>query len=162
MATFDINEEIHRREQLFTTKLTATGNAELAVEYRGIITLRDALVILTDNGTAMSLVAATKQISTDFVGATVVPSNNGQQRRVFAGTPGFVLRTAILESAIADFPNVRFSTRQMFERLAGRYTQDITEERRSSVSASLSNLAAAGELHKTIGEDGKVYFELIT
>lgn len=137
-----LQTEVARREAAFIGKLTRAGLDDLVCDYKDITTLRDAIEVTSKRVTRGSR-------NNDRDTTTSVPAPDG-----------FVLMDAV-RTAIAEVNGEKFRMSGIFGILQRRYPDYITLEKRGSIGATLSNLAAAGELRRETDGQRKVWYRAI-
>ncbi len=137
-----LQSEVARREAAFISKLTRAGLDDLVCDYKDIVTLREAIEVTSKRVTRIS-------------------RNSDRESAVSTPTPdGFVLMDAV-RTAIASVNGERFRMSGIFGILQRQYPSYITLEKRGSIGATLSNLAAAGELRRETDGQRKVWYRAV-
>ena len=136
--------EAERLESLFMVKLAKLGHSNLVDEYQDIIGMRTAASIAVKRAVKSR---ATKS------GNSVAAEG--------ASTPnGFVLIEEV-RSAIQSIKSERFRASRVFEILQDAWPQYITQDKKASIGATLSNLVTNRELSSEKDGQRKVWYKAV-
>jgi len=151
-----LRKEIETREMEFARMLKAANiPPKLAGFYNDLVTLQHAHKLLSGVKTW------DKWSTHDVVSVRRATALRAYEPPHRAETNGFVLRTAVRDQ-IKQFGSKRFRTREMFEALHRKYPDQVGEDKKASVSATLANLNTKGEVHKTVDGQRKIWFQAVT
>lgn len=138
-----LQAELQKREAALVAKLTRCGMDDLATDYNDINIVRSALEVLNKKP-----LKATRNGSV---------RNSDQE----PAPEGFVLNEAVRMAIRRVHPTKKFRSTTIYDLLAESYPNYITSEKKASISATLSNLVAAGEISKSTDQQRKVWYQAI-
>jgi hypothetical protein len=138
----ELEKELSIQENLFLEKLRKTENKELSSSFEDVLAIKRTISImkLAHNNTAPVLVR---------------PSNTLDSNQANDNTnKNFVLSIAV-RKVIKSFGGKNFSFMEVFSGLKDSYSE-VTEAKKASVSATISNLCTSKEIEKLLElEPGK-------
>jgi hypothetical protein len=142
-----LQAEVERLEALYIGKLTKLGLLELIHDYQDIATLRDAAAIVTKrSGKSRN---------------TKTYANSGASGAARTEPPeGFSSLKDEVRRAVGEITSERFRALDVFEILAERFPTYITEDKRGSIGATLSNLVTDEELTNEKDDQRKVWYRV--
>lgn len=147
----EINNELAALEQAFQKDLAATNNHGLVTKYNTILHLRQTHAHFAAKRPNTSRIPKSKIPNND----TVNHSQNGDQD----SRPAFNLADTV-RGIIKELNGEKFTFTDIWEPLSKRHTQDVTEDKRGSLSATLSNLVNRTELVKVgITDKGNAQYQ---
>lgn len=145
--TSNLQTEIARRETAFVARLMKNGLDELVNEYQAIVTLRQAAEVLS------------KPAQRNRYSWRV--RNELQQSNAAHHAPeGFILSEEV-RTAVRGIQKQRFRAADVFAILSDKFPDYIREDKRPSISATLSNLANNRELSKETDGQRKVWYRIV-
>lgn len=138
----ELLKEITERENSFQSKLIKLGHAEIAADYSDITTIRRTIEILSHT---------TRSISNAASQTGPRPTGNNIDRNT---QDDFVLSEAVRQ-LIHVFGEKPFSVNDFVPLLEQKYNRTDIVDRKSSISATLGNLANNGEIERIeVGKGG--------
>lgn len=129
----ELSKEIAERESAFQTELERLGFSKLSSDYADIITIRQTFEILSRK--SGSTIEAEQE--------PIQPENRDDEN------DGFVLADAV-RNVINGFADKRFIVDDVVKAIEIEYQRRDIRGRKSSVSATLGNMANAGEIERVI------------
>lgn len=131
----ELEKDLHILEQSFAASIKSLGNLTLAATYEDIIAIRRTVGIYQNKP---------RRVAEPSRNGT---SNTPASTRDAAEVSSFPLRV-VTRDFIKELGNVEFTVDEVFGTLSQRYPNDVTQDKKPSLSATLSNLGAAGDLEK--------------
>jgi hypothetical protein len=157
MLLKELQAEAERREAAFSAKLSRLGRDDLAAEYADIITLRNAVEVMGKKS------RSGRSYRVNGSDAASGPSSDANLMQNGNGTDmpeGFILSDAV-RNAIRHIKAERFRASTVFRFLQIEYPFYIHQDKRRSISATLSNLVNYGELSREIDSQRKVWYRVV-
>ena len=143
----ELEKDLHLREQSFAASLKGLGNSNMAVAFEDMNTIRRTIGIYQNKPSVTALSPKPPVVPT-------VAKNNSD---------GIFPLRIVTKAIIKELGNQEFTIGTIFDILQDRYPNNMTQDKKPSVSATLSNLGNAGELEKLgLNEERKMKFKATT